>query len=117
MKEIIKQLTEAYGPPGQEQAVREIIKAHVEPYADRIEVDPLGNLHVVKNGTGDGLIIMLAAHMDEIGLMVSHVNEKGFARFTLFSYKPSPTYTGSIIRLCSESWAQKINPFELSFLL
>jgi putative aminopeptidase FrvX len=82
MKELIKELTEAYGPPGYETAVREIIQRQVAQYADSVDVDPLGNLHVVKNGDGNGQKIMLAAHMDEIGLMVSHINEQGFARFT-----------------------------------
>ncbi len=82
MKNLIKQLTEAYGPPGYENAVRDIINKHVAPYADSVEVDRLGNLHALKKGNGRGLKIMLAAHMDEIGLMVSHVTNKGFARFT-----------------------------------
>lgn len=82
MKELVKELTEAYGPPGYEQAVREIVQRHVSEAADQVEVDPLGNLHALKKGTGDGLRVMLAAHMDEIGLMVSHINDKGFARFT-----------------------------------
>jgi endoglucanase len=82
MKELIKALTEAYGPPGYEQAVRDIIQERITSHADQIEVDTLGNLHAVKKGTGGGLKIMLAAHMDEIGLMVSHINDKGFARFT-----------------------------------
>ena len=55
MKNLIKQLTEAYGPPGYEQAVRDIIQNHVTPHADSVEVDPLGNLHAVKNGSGDGV--------------------------------------------------------------
>ncbi|MDM8529800.1 M20/M25/M40 family metallo-hydrolase [Anaerolineales bacterium HSG25] len=82
MKETIKLLTEAYGPSGYEQTVREIIKNQVESYADTVEVDPLGNLHVLKKGTGDGLKIMIAAHMDEIGLMVSFIDKHGFGRLT-----------------------------------
>jgi putative aminopeptidase FrvX len=82
MRELIKELTEAYGPPGYEDAVREIIQRHVTEYADSVDVDSLGNLHVVKNGGQEGRRIMLAAHMDEIGLMVSNITDKGFARFT-----------------------------------
>jgi putative aminopeptidase FrvX len=82
LKAIIKQLTEAYGPPGYEQTVRDLIQTYVTPVADQIEVDALGNLHAVKKDQGDGLRIMLAAHMDEIGLMVSHIDDKGFARLT-----------------------------------
>lgn len=82
MKTLIKELTEAYGPSGYEQAVREIIKNQVNDHADNLTVDPLGNLHVIKKGSGDGLTIMLAAHMDEIGLMVAYIDDKGFARLT-----------------------------------
>lgn len=82
MKDLIKQLTEAYGPPGYEQAVRTIIQAHVTAKADSVEQDPLGNLHAIKKGTGEGLTIMLAAHMDEIGLMVSFIDKHGFGRMT-----------------------------------
>ncbi|MBN1218506.1 MAG: M42 family metallopeptidase [Anaerolineae bacterium] len=95
MKDLIKQLTEAYGPPGYEQAVRDIIQQHITPYADSVEVDPLGNLHAVKNGNGEGVKIMLAAHMDEIGLMVSHVDDKGFARLTSLGFVHPATMVGN----------------------
>jgi endoglucanase len=89
MKELIKQLTEAYGPSGYEHAVRAIIQEQITAHADSIEVDPLGNLHAFKKGSGQGIRFMLAAHMDEIGLMVSHINDKGFARFsTLGGVRP-----------------------------
>jgi len=95
MKELIKELTEAYGPPGYEQAVRDIIQKQVTPHADQVEVDALGNLHALKNGKEDGLKIMLAAHMDEIGLMVSHINDKGFARFTTLGGVRPETMVGN----------------------
>ncbi|MBN1992576.1 MAG: M42 family metallopeptidase [Anaerolineae bacterium] len=95
MKDLIKQLTEAYGPPGYEQAVRDLIRQHVTPHADSVEVDPLGNLHAVKKGNGQGVKIMLAAHMDEIGLMVSHVDDKGFARFTSLGFVHPATMVGN----------------------
>ncbi len=97
MKELIKQLTEAYGPPGYEQAVRDIIRALVTPYADQVEVDPLGNLHVVKqsSNSGHGSVIMLAAHMDEIGLMVSHIDENGFGRLTTLGGVRPETMVGN----------------------
>jgi endoglucanase len=82
MKNLIKKLTEAYGPTGYEQPVRDLIREEVTPYVDSVEIDALGNLHAVKNADGDGQTIMLAAHMDEIGLMVSHVEKEGFIRFT-----------------------------------
>lgn len=95
MKELIKELTEAYGPPGYEQAVRDIIQKQVTSHADKVEIDPLGNLHALKQGTGQGIKIMLAAHMDEIGLMVSHINDKGFARFTALGGVRPETMVGN----------------------
>jgi len=84
MKKLLKQLTETFGPSGYEEEVRKLVRAEVKPFADEIKVDALGNLIVRKKPTRqtkDTKKIMIAAHMDEIGLMVSHVNEKGFVRF------------------------------------
>lgn len=80
MKELIQKLTETYGPSGHEEPIREVIRAEVEPLADEIHVDVLGNLIAVKKGQGGGKKIMLSAHMDEIGVMISYVDEKGFLR-------------------------------------
>jgi tetrahedral aminopeptidase len=81
VKDLIKKLTEAYGPSGHEEPVREIIRAEVEPLADELRVDTLGNLIALKRGSGGGRKVMLVAHMDEIGLIISYVDEKGFLRF------------------------------------
>ncbi len=86
MKELIKELTEAYGPSGSEGAVREMIKQRIAAHADEVRVDPLGNLIALKKGTPKKGVqarkVMLAAHMDEIGVIITHVDEKGFLRFT-----------------------------------
>ena len=97
MKELIKQLTEAYGPPGYEQAVRDIIQDLVVPFADSVEVDPLGNLHALKHGdsSGQGVTVMLAAHMDEIGLIVSHIDANGFGRLTTLGGVQPETMVGN----------------------
>ena len=84
MKKLLKQLTETFGPSGYEENVRKIVRAEVKPYADEIKVDALGNLIVRKKPTKqskDTKKIMIAAHMDEIGLIVSHVDDNGFVRF------------------------------------
>ena len=80
MKDLIKMLTEAYGPSGHEEQIRAIIRAEIEPLADQIQGDALGNLIALKRGTGEGKKVMLAAHMDEIGLIISYVDGKGFLR-------------------------------------
>jgi endoglucanase len=85
MKQLLKQLTETFGPSGYEDEVRKLVQAEVKPLADEIRVDALGSLIVRKKPTKQGKDtkkIMIAAHMDEIGLMVSHVDEKGFVRFS-----------------------------------
>ncbi|MGI6633515.1 MAG: M42 family metallopeptidase [Bacillota bacterium] len=80
MKDLIKKLTEAFGPSGAEDNIREVIRKEVEPYVDEISVDALGNLIARKKGTG-GKKVILDGHMDEIGLMVTHIDDNGFLRF------------------------------------
>ena len=85
MKKLLQQLTETFGPSGYEDNVRAKVCAEVESLADEIRVDALGNLIARKKPSkvnGDTKKIMIAAHMDEIGLIVSHVDEKGFVRFS-----------------------------------
>lgn len=82
MKQLLQKLTETFSPSGYEDAIRAVIRAEVEPLADEIRVDALGNLIVRKGTLGPGgKRILIAAHMDEIGLIVSHVDERGFVRF------------------------------------
>jgi len=82
MKQLLQKLTETFSPSGYEDAIRAVIRAEVEPLADEIRVDALGNLIVRKGTLGPGgKRILVAAHMDEIGLIVSHVDERGFVRF------------------------------------
>lgn len=84
MKTLLKQLTETFGPSGYEENVRKLVQAEVKSLADEVRVDALGNLIVRKKPTKASKSvrkIMIAAHMDEIGLMVSHVDANGFVRF------------------------------------
>ena len=98
MKELIEQLTEVYGPSGREEQIREVIRAEVESLADEIRVDALGNLIALKKGTGQGKKVMLAAHMDEIGLIISHVDEKGFLRAQRIGGVDPITLTGGRVQ-------------------
>ena len=84
MKQLLQKLTETFGPSGYEDKVRELVQAEVQPLADEIHVDVLGNLIARKRPgrqTKDSRKIMIAAHMDEIGLIASHVDANGFVRF------------------------------------
>ncbi len=85
MKKLLQTLTETFGPSGYEDEVRKIVRSEVESLADEVRVDTLGNLIARKRPTKpsrDTKKIMIAAHMDEIGVIVSHVDENGFVRFS-----------------------------------
>lgn len=79
MKELTKKLTEEFGPSGCESEVAELIKQEISPFVDEAKLDKLGSLIAVKKG--NGAKVMLAAHMDEIGLIVTHIDKNGFLRF------------------------------------
>jgi len=79
--ELVRKLVETYGPSGHEDQIRAVIEAEIEGLADEVEVDALGNLIATLNGDGAGRRVMLAAHMDEIGVIVTYIDEKGFPRF------------------------------------
>jgi endoglucanase len=96
VEDLIKTLAEAWGPPGFEHHVRDLIRAEVEPLADEVRVDALGNL-ICRIGDGD-LRVMTAAHMDEIGLIVGHVDRQGFARFTSIGTLYPATLLGARVR-------------------
>jgi putative aminopeptidase FrvX len=83
MKQLIQKLTETFSPSGYEDAIREIILAEIKPLADEIHVDTLGNI-IARKGSkaSNGKRVMVAAHMDEIGLIATHIDENGFVRFT-----------------------------------
>ncbi|HDQ72315.1 MAG TPA: M42 family peptidase [Chloroflexi bacterium] len=82
MQELTRKFVESYGPSGAEDQIRDVIRAEVESLVDEVRVDALGNLITHKTGDEGGQRLLLAAHMDEIGVMVTYVDEKGFARFT-----------------------------------
>lgn len=77
---LMESLVKIYSPSSDEKNIRDFIKHEIENYVDSIEVDPLGNLIARKKGNGKK--IMVAAHMDQIGLMVVDIDDKGFLRFT-----------------------------------
>jgi endoglucanase len=98
MKSLIQKLVETPGPSGFEFKIRDVIREAVSIYADDIHVDALGNL-IAKKGkkTEKGMRVMISAHIDEIGLMVTHINDKGFARFTnIGGINPLTCYGGRV---------------------
>ena len=82
MIELLKQLCRMNGVSGDEEQVREWIRAQARPYADTIRTDALGNLIVFKRGKKpSGSKLLLAAHMDEVGLIVTKITDEGFLKF------------------------------------
>ena len=90
MKTLIQKLTQTPGPSGFEQEIRKVIREEVAGLSKNIQVDTMGNLIVrIGQKSAGGLRVMIAAHMDEIGVIVSHVEKKGFVRFSnLGTYFP-----------------------------
>lgn len=80
--QILQTLVETPGPSGSEHVIREKIQAEIQDHADEVYTDALGNLIARKGSLKEGgKRIMISAHVDEIGLMVTHVDDNGFARF------------------------------------
>ncbi len=84
---LLQRLTGAFGPSGCEQGIREVIAAYAAPYADEISTDAMGNLIVHKKGAGKKLLF--AAHMDSVGLIVTHIEKEGWLRFGSLGWLPA----------------------------
>ncbi|WP_257346509.1 M42 family metallopeptidase [Pseudalkalibacillus decolorationis] len=78
---MLKELTDARGISGEEAEPREVMKTYIEPFADEIFYDNLGSIIAKKKGSADGPKIMIAGHLDEVGFMVTRIDDKGFLRF------------------------------------
>ena len=89
VKELLKKLSNAHGVSGSEGSVYDIIKRELKGSVDEIKEDTMGNLIAIKSG--GKFSVMLAAHMDEIGLMVKYIDDKGFIRFVTLGGWFAPT--------------------------
>ena len=86
--DLLKEICHTPGAPGFEQKVRELVIREVEPLVDSIDVDNMGNVVAVKKGR-ESKKVMIGAHMDEIGFIVTHIDKNGFLRFhTLGGFDP-----------------------------
>ena len=77
---LLEKLTQTFGPSGRESDITQVIYDVVNALADEVYTDALGNL--IAHKKGDGKKIMLAAHMDEIGVAITFIDDKGFLRFS-----------------------------------
>ena len=82
INESLEKLSNACGVTGRETQVRELMIQLLKPHADEIIVDKLENVIAIKKGKPNTPKIMLAAHMDEVGLMVKTITKEGFIKFT-----------------------------------
>lgn len=79
---LLQKLCAADGISGDENTVRELILAEIRPFADSVTIDPLGNLLIHKKGKNRPKAkLMLSAHMDEVGLMVTDITSDGYLKF------------------------------------
>ena len=86
--ELLAEICEAPGAPGHEQRVREIVLREVTPLVDEVRTDNMGNVTAIKKGKSNKKV-MIGAHMDEIGFIVTHIDDNGFLRFhTLGGFDP-----------------------------
>ncbi|EOL45485.1 hypothetical protein RV11_GL000080 [Enterococcus phoeniculicola] len=81
LRSLLKELTQVHGGSGQEQPVIHQVLSLLTPYADEVSVDPKGNIIAIKRGREEGPNLMLAAHTDEIGLIVKNILPNGFLLF------------------------------------
>lgn len=79
--ELLKEICETPGAPGYEHRIRALVLREVSQFGDDVSVDNMGNVTVLRKGRSNKKV-MVAAHMDEIGFMVTHIDDKGFVRFT-----------------------------------
>ena len=85
---LLKEICEVAGTSGFEQRIREIVLREVTPLVDKVSIDNMGNVVALKKGKGNKKV-MVGAHMDEIGFIVTHIDENGFLRFhTLGGFDP-----------------------------
>ncbi|MDX1348604.1 MAG: M42 family metallopeptidase [Putridiphycobacter sp.] len=85
---LLAEICKTPGAPGFEQKVRELVIREVTPLVDEVSVDNMGNVYAFKKGRSDKKV-MIGAHMDEIGFMVTHIDDDGFIRFhTLGGFDP-----------------------------
>ncbi|WP_369700014.1 M42 family metallopeptidase [Bacillus sp. AFS041924] len=79
--QMLKELTDANGVAGFEHEPREVMRKYITPLADEVVTDNLGSLIAVKTGDPNGPRIEVAGHLDEVGFMVTQIDDKGFLRF------------------------------------
>jgi endoglucanase len=82
MKKTLEKFSNAEGPSGHESNISELFKTELKGFADSFEYDNLGSIAAIKKGTGKGPKVMIAAHIDEIGFVVTKITKQGYIKIT-----------------------------------
>ena len=105
--DLLRELCECSGIPGREERLREIVRRELAPLADELRVDALGNLVARKAATREASSkkkktkkLMIAAHMDEIGFVVSHIDDKGWLRLVPVGGHNPRNMVAQRVRVC-----------------
>lgn len=94
---LLSKVCETPGAPGYEKKIRDLVMATVAPYVDEVQTDNMGNVYAIKKGK-ESKKVMIGAHMDEIGFIVTHIDDKGFVRFhTLGGFDPKTLTSQRVI--------------------
>ena len=88
---LLKTICETPGAPGFEDRVRSLVISEIKDFADDIELDNMGNVVVLKKGKSNKKRVMIGAHMDEIGFIVTHIDNNGFLFLVIY-------FTGAALR-------------------
>ena len=95
----LSELVEAPSPSGFEQPAAKVFRDRMTPVADEVETNVMGSVHAVLKGKGDGVSVMLAGHIDEIGLMVNYITAEGFIAFAAIGGVDAAILPGMRVRL------------------
>lgn len=103
IKEMQRELSELIGVSGRESKIVEYIQEKIRNFVDEMYIDPLGSLIAIQKGTEEKNRIMFDAHIDEIGLMINHIEENGFLRFCLIGGWDTRILLGASVKIVSET--------------
>ncbi|MBS4536260.1 M42 family metallopeptidase [Clostridium sp. D2Q-14] len=119
--DLLKSLVRTFSPSGNEERIRNLIVNEIKDYVDEMEIDTLGNLIARKKGLGKR--IMIAGHMDQIGLMITDIDKDGFLRFTnvggispLLSIQQRVIFDNGIVGIISNEKIDDKNKLKLEHL-
>jgi len=107
LAENLEKLSNACGVAGREEEVRNLMIEMLKPHVNEVAVDKLENVIAVKRGSKDKPKVMLAAHMDEVGLMVKTITKKGFLQFTKMGGIDDRILLAQKVTICTEKGALK----------